>query len=559
MNAYDPSDKAELPPQSAQAWVPKSEFVLGLCLSSLVINVLSLAFPLVLLQIYDRIIPNHAIDTLILLTSAVLAALVLETLLRICRSWVSAWADARLEHTAGCYALHHLLTSDTTEYEQFGAGEHLDRMNALALLKDFYGGQALTTLLDIPFVLLFLGMMAYLGGFLVLLPMFLLCIFVAISFKKGRSLRASLKIQHSILDRRTNFIVDVLSGMHTLKAYGMEALLTRRHERLQEKTAKFNYILTSKHQGISQISILLTQINTVAIVSIGSLLVIHNQFSLGSLAACTLLAGRVLQPLNRAVNVWSRLQTIHIAREQLTAITQIPTEAAPGKVKLATISGDIQLEQVNYAHQQSPTLILHNLNLHVRAGETIAVGGASSSGKSTLLALLGGLISPQSGVVKIDDNDLKTLDKQTYRKYVAYLPQQAILFDGSIMENITMFRGGEYIQKAKAIAQKLGLADIINQMPNGYQTHLIHGAADFLSRGIKQRIAIARALIESPTIILFDEANTALDIIADSTLKDLLLSLKGKATIILVTHRPSLLQLADKRYHLVHGQLTVET
>ncbi len=293
----------------------------------------------------------------------------------------------------------------------------------------------------------------------------------------------------------------------------------------------------------------------VAVASTGALIVMEGNLSIGGLAACTLLAGRSMQPILRGLGLWSQYQSITIAEDRLKRIFDSQPEAPVSTKSKDEIEGGIEIEALAFSYGPDDPCLLDGLSLKIHSGDIISLNGDSGSGKTTFLMLLMGLLQPTAGKILIDGHDLGEFDPYTLRKQIAFLPQTATLFQGSIMDNLTLFEGGNSIKKALEAARLLGVDDAIRHLPEGYQTEVGRGAPTELPVGLKQGIAMARAIAREPKIILFDEANGGLDSAADSRLKDALLSLKGKCTIIIVSHRPSLLSLGGCRYFLKDRKL----
>jgi len=525
-------------------------------LLSLVMNLLTLALPLVLLQVYDRILPNAALSTFALLVLGIGGALVLESLLKLGRSYITGWVSARFEHNAGVAALRRLLDAPLQEFERVGSGLHLERLGALNTVKDFYAGQALLSLLDLPFVVIFLGIIWLLGGWLVLAPLILLVAFIAMATFLGGRLRKTLRERMSVDDRRINFIIEVLKGTHTLKSMAMEAQMTRRYERLQESCGAANQGVARASAAALGLGTFFSQVTMVATVGAGSAIAVSGGMSIGALAACTLLSGRALQPIQRALGVWTRFQTIQLARQRLKAVFEMEPEAPPGLPEPASVEGRLELQGVAFAFSRDGDQILRDVNMVAEPGECIGIAGGNGSGKTTLLGLMSGALKPSGGTVLLDGMPLSTWDPRRLKRHVAYLPQQGELFRGTILENISMFDPAQS-EAAMLQAEALGLGPIIASLPLGYDTMVGDSAGEVLPRGIRQRIAVARALLSNPRVALFDEANTAVDGVGDSAIKACLDDLKGNCTLILVTHRPSLLKMADRVYDLENGTLTL--
>ena len=522
--------------------------------ASLVLNALSLALPMVLLQVYDRIIPNAAFNTLSLLILGLLGVLVIDILLRTARAYLAGWIGAKYEHDMGCKALERVMSSRLQDLEKIPSGVHLDRFGAIDSVRDFYASQAGLTLVDLPFVFLFLGLMGLIGGSLLIVPVCLLVILGVIAFTLGVRLKEAIEKDTIWEDRRYSFIIEVLGGIHTVKSMAMEHLMDRRYEKLLEScsAASYNVIfLNGLAQGIGNI---FSQITMVAVASVGSLLVINGDITMGALAASTLLAGRTVQPLLRALGIWTRFQHIQIAQDKLAAIDGLQPERTEEVSDIDRIN-TIELKDLSFGYSKDTPLVLRNVNLKVESGQVIGIRGGNGSGKSTLLwALMAGL-EPQQGQILVNGKDPANFSTASLRLRIAYLPQRPVMFQGTILDNLTMFRGDEHIDDALKVAEMLHLDSILARMPDGYETRIGDGAQNEMPAGIAQRIAIARTLASEPDVILFDEANSGLDNQSDEDLLKLMKNLKGKCTMVLVSYRPSLLKLADKLYDLKDGTL----
>lgn len=539
------------------AYTPGGLF--DLILASLFINILALAMPLTLLQVYDRIIPNTAEGTLIMLIIGVGSALLLEAGLRQGRSYVSGWMGARFEHLAGVAAVERLINVSIIDYERQGSGVHLERFNALGPLKEFYAGQAILALCDLPFAVLFLAAMYYLAGHLVLIPIALIITFSITAYFVGGKLKDALDSRMKADDRRYSFIIEVLGGIHTVKGLAMEDQMIRRYERLQETCASAEYNVALHSSSASSTGALFSQLVLFCVVGYGATFVIDGELTVGGLAACTMLAGRSMQPLQKAVGIWTRFQSIQLSLERVRELFKMEPEKPFGLPELPPVRGDLRLEGVTFTYgkdKEGDELppIFDDVDLKVETGQTIGITGAGSSGKTTLLYLMMGVFAPTGGRVTVDGLDLMDYEPSSIRHQIAYLPQEGQLFQGTILENVTMYRD-EKNDDALDISRLLGLDSVVSHMPNGYDTIVGDGAGDKLPKGIKQRIAIARALVDRPRVLLFDEANASMDSAGDATLRNLLERLKGRVTLVLVTPRPSMLTLADRIFDITDAKL----
>ena len=525
--------------------------------ATFLINVLGLVLPLTLMQVYDRIIPNTAYSTLTLLVLGVGVVVLLEALLQYLRAVTSGWSASRFEHLEGCRAMERMLSARLSSFESQGIGEHLENFNALARLKDFYSGQAMRALIDLPFIVLFVAAVAYLGGWLVFVTGIVLFLFAITAASLGRQLRMVL-LERVISDnRRQNFIVEVLSGISTVKSMAMEAQMARRFERLQENCSKINYKVAQASSHANGASTYFSYGMLFAVAASGSLLVIDGTLSMGGLAACTLLSGRAMQPLQRAMGAWTRFQDVRIARNRFQRFLDLDADATSqtGRPKLR---GDevLELHDVSFAYRPDDRMVLQNINLRLEPGKAIAIRAEGNGhGQTTLIQLMAGELIPTSGHIKLGDHDLTDLAPATKSKALAYLPSKGSVLKGTILENITMFRPRR-TQAALELSRRLGLDHIAARLPRGYETVVGDSVSDILSQGVLQRISLVRGLAPRPLFVLFDEANSAIDGAGDAELRTILEETKGKAGLVLISHRPSLLKLADETYDLTNGQLT---
>lgn len=541
---------------SAIAAMPGGVF--DIAVASLFLNILALAMPLALMRIFDNVIPERDAAAMFWLSVGVASALILEALLRVGRAYVGGWMGARFEHLTGCGAVERLLGAAITDFEKRGAGAYLERLNALKPLRELYGARAIGAVADLPFVLLFLGVIAYLAGTLVLVPIALIALLCLAALVLG-GLRSAIAEGMLANDRRLGFIIEVLSGVQTVKGLGMEEQMLRRYERLQETSADADYRL-ALHQGRSLgLGAVLVQLALIGVAGAGALYVIDGSLTVGDLAAAILLAGRAVQPFEDMVALWPRFQAAGFARQRLQQILDMPVDKPTGLLELSAIKGAIDLDGVSFNYGKGKDgedlpPIFNNIDLHVEAGQTVGIVGRSASGKTTLLYLMMGVLTPTAGVARIDGYDLRECDPAQLRRQVAYLPQEARVFNGTVLQNITMFRD-DRAQDALAMAGLLGLDDVFNQLPKGYETRIGEGAEDKLPRGTRQRIAIARALVDKPRVLLFDEANAFIDGPADARLLEVLMRLRGRVTLVMVTQRPSMLRLSDRIFEIRDAEL----
>lgn len=526
-------------------------------LASLAINVLMLAMPMVVLQVYDRIIPNKAFETLLMLVIGISVALVLDVILKTGRGYIAGWGGAHFEHTVGVESVKRMMGADIAELEKEPAGKHLDRLAGVDMVRDFYTSQAGLIVVDFPFVFLFLGAIAFIAGWLVLIPLILLLYFGYQALRVGSKLKSALKDRLEWDNRRYSFIIEVLSGLHSVKSSAMERLIQRRYERLMSRCSETG-LQVAYLSGVSQnIGSSFAQISQVGVVGFGSMLVINGQLSAGGLAACMLLAGRSIQPVLKALGIWARFQSIQIARDQLDELSLYKEKSAAfdGTNYSDEPLNSVEMDHASFRYGDDLPDIIKDCSLKVRRGEIIGIRGKNGSGKTTFLRMLLGSLPPTEGKVFFNGKDAAKFIHYEMQHQIAFLPQKALLFEGTVMENITMFRNKEKLAEAIEVASWLGLDKVFARFPDGFDTIIGASTHASLPGGVSQRIAIARSLINRPKLILYDEANNALDGPADARLIKVLKHFSSYAGIVLVSYRPSILNIATRRYDLVDGTL----
>ena len=523
----------------------------GLAFSALLSNLLAIALPLAILQIMDRVVSNQSVNTLILLALGVLLAVVLEEILRTTNRLITSWLGARFEHLAGMAALDRMMHTPMQRYQREEPSAYAERILAAAKVSEFYSGRALLTLFDLPFAILFLVLVYVIGGWLVIVPATLLLIFSLITVLFGRWMRDRIVQRHAMDDRRHNFLAEVLNNIHSVKTMMMEAIMLRRYERLQESNAELGELLVRGTATASGLGVLFSQLMIIGVVFAGASTVIMGMMTPGGLAACMMLSVRALQPLRSGFSFWMRYQTFAAAHKRLNEVLDLPIEE--GGAPLPPVQQGLELRDIHLTRENGMALF-GGLSLTVAAGSCIAIKGESGSGKTTLLSLLNGFAQQDSGEVLVDGVPLAKYSSGSIHKEIALLSQSSTIMAGTILENMTMFDNSR-IQAALSIARELGLDQVVASMKLGYETPLGEGVSETMPEGIRQLISIVRSLATDPSVILCDEANIALDMRSDTLLRNYFAAQKGKRTLILVTHRPSLLTLADPVYELADGRL----
>lgn len=519
--------------------------------ASLAINVLGLALPIAILQFYDRIIQHQSLSTMIVLTIGVVVALCLEFALRVLRSNIMSAEGARYDHRESRTALDRLLAADINTFRKVSPGQHAERFQAIQSVRSYYC-QAGALLADVPFVFLYVGMIALIAGWLAVLPVVLFAALCALGIGLARQLTIETGRREQTDVKRHNFLVESIGGIATVKALGLEALMQRRHERLQEDSADaFGAIarMTAQTQSIASE---LAQAASVLTVAIGAIAVVNGALTIGGLAATTILTGRFLQPVLKGLGLWARYPFIRLAEEKLRGMRDLAPQIS-GDRPFPRRRAALRLENVSFRYDGATRDAVDGVTLEVAPYAYVGLTGSTASGRSTLLKIMNGLLVPSEGSIRYDDVPLSLYLPRELRRQVALMPTSPTIYAGTLIENLTMFEDGPMKRRALALCRMLGLEDYVAGLSRGLETPM-SGAGD-TPMGIAQRISIVRALAHNPRIVLFDTANAALDLDADKRLLKFFARQKGKRAVVFVTDRPSYLNLCDVVYHMADGKL----
>ena len=469
---------------------------------------------------------------------------------------ILSWESAKFDHKVSLDAMNKILHTRTQEFEAKPAGYYIDKIYALEKIQEFYSGQSILLLMDFPFALVFLVLVGMIAGPLIAIPLVLLLVFLFVSISTGKKLHQALVNRSMMEDRRQNFIIEILQGIHTVKSMAMEPFMLRRYERLQLQSAESIYELSRLNSIVQGIGATFSQLAVITFVGIGSIYVVNEQLTIGALAAGTMLTSRVLQPGLKAMNIWIQFQSVRLALDKVNELFSLHQEVTGDLRVEGKLQGAIELEQLGFKYPEQNDLLINNLSLSITPGESIGISGNNGVGKSTLLNLLSGFLEPNTGTIKLDGQPLGKYNAEFLRSQIAIVPQHGVLVEGTILENMTLYREDEATEDAIELSRLLGLEEIVSRLPNGLDTFIGGAAMDNLPEGVKQKIIMVRSMVGHPKIILFDDANANFDVKNDKRLVEVIkLMQQQQRTIVIVSHRPSFLRLCDRQFNLVNGQL----
>ena len=514
-----------------------------LSLSSLFINLLSLALPFAMLQIYDRILPNQSHGTATVLVVGVAIAIIIEMFLRYGRSWLLASSAADFEITATIDVVKKLMTTSQDSLEKMGEGNILNGLTSISSMRDLYSGQAIVSLMDVPFVFIFLGLVAYIGGPLVFIPIIVWCLVFGLVFFISKTLFQMTQELSDAEAEHSRLLFTILSGGSGIKSYGLETKSKQYYTasnynrlELQQRVDWLSAKLQELIQGASQMT-------TLALVIIGALAVLNGTLTTGGLAACSILAGRAVAPLSALVNLRSRYIAAKSAMKNVSYLTESPEEEFTGKkvYQQKLPLGPIRFEGVS---KKVTAARVENLNFELQPGSLTSIISYPVADANLILSSIAHFYSLDKGTIYIDGVALGDHQRQEFKQSVLYVSAWPKIFSGSILNNMTMFRP-ELESAALELAKKLGLDAYASRLPAGYATKVATSGAHLLNQGAIKSIALIRAIVQEPSILLLSEPIVSLDLDGQGRFIELLKSLKGEMTIVMQNQSSDLANIAD--------------
>ncbi|SIQ86941.1 ABC transporter transmembrane domain-containing protein [Aquipseudomonas alcaligenes] len=534
--------------------MPKSMLFAGpklrgdLLLVTAVIHVLALALPLALLHIYDRILPSQSYGTALVLVLGVGLAIVLEAFLRFGRVMLFSRFAARYEAQTYLGALESLLNADVQSVERRGAPAVIDALRSIGQVRDFWSGQAGAALYETPFALLYLALIAYIGGWLVAVPLVLFLCGVALAARWSRTI-ADLAGQAEERDwQRRALAWSSLSGLADIKSAGAEGQVAAIYRRLNASYMQRTASLETLQGWVRENAQAISQLATVLVVAWGAVEVVHGRLSTGALAACTMLVGRAVGPVMASLGYWAQLARISAAQAKVDDLlgTEIqgrsPTPVSGESAPIAV--GELTLTAPGWF--AGP--------LRIEAGEIVHVRSASATDASHLLSVIAGLTRDERIQVLLDGQPIERFARADYARAVALVTRHPALVPGSILNNLTLFDprcNGE----VKHFCELLGLQPYLDRLRHGVLTEVGLGKAEHLDEGISQRIALIRGLLRKPRILLLDHAASGLDLDGIKRLAEVLRSLQGNTTVLLVSHKEALVAACTRQMVIETGEV----
>jgi ATP-binding cassette subfamily C protein LapB len=524
--------------------------------ATVLINVFALASPLFFMNVYDRVVPNRAMETLWILALGLGLVLVFDLLLKMLRGYFIDVAGKRADLALSSAMFSRVMDLKLDQPRQ-PVGSLANNLREFESLREFFTSATLASVIDLPFVFVFLAAIIWIGGFWMVLPVVVaIPIVIGVGLVLQPALRNHIRRSFAATEAKYSTVIETLAAIEHVKHLNAAAQLQRKWESLVEYVAKeslasrllssFAINFTGWVQGTVSIVVLIT----------GAYLAAEGHLSLGGLIACSIITSRALAPLTQVAGLLMRYHTATSALAALNKIMEAPVERAPGRtfVSRPRLQGRIDFRGVSFRYPGQQVDALRELSFSIGAGDRVGVIGRMGSGKSTLAKLLVGLHHPQAGNVLVDSIDTRQIDPSDLRRNIGYMPQNVVLFSGTVRQNLTM--GAPHADDAALLraVQLVGLDEHLNRHPQGFDMP-VGERGEGLSGGQKQSVALARALLEDPPILLLDEPTASMDIGSEEQFKARLTTVLQGRTLVVVTHRESMLTLVDKLLVMDNGRI----
>ncbi|WP_277419980.1 type I secretion system permease/ATPase [Xanthomonas bonasiae] len=536
------------------AVVKYRKLMLEVFVVSFFIQLFALVTPLFYQVVMDKVLVHHGLTTLDVIAIGLVSMGVFEVLLSGLRTYVFAHTTSKIDVELGARLFRHVLALPLAYFESRRVGDTIARVRELENIRNFLTGQALTSVLDLFFTVVFLAVMFWYSGWLTLIVVLSLPLYALISAFVTPVLRTRLNEKFARGADNQSFLVETVSGIGTVKAMAVDPRVTRTWDNQLAGYVNAGFGVT-RIATLGQQSVQLVQkLTAVAVLFWGAKLVIEGKLSVGQLIAFNMLSGQVTAPIIRLAQLWQDFQQVGISVERLGDILNTRTEVPGSRLALPPIRGQVTFERVTFRYRPDAPEVLNSIELDVRPGEVIGIVGRSGSGKSTLTKLVQRLYTPERGRVLIDGQDLALADPAWLRRQLGVVLQENFLFNRSVRENIALSDPGMSLERVIDAAKMAGAHEFIVELPEGYDTKVgEHGAG--LSGGQRQRIAIARALIGDPRILILDEATSALDYESEHAVMSNMRSICKGRTVLIIAHRLSTVRQANRIVVVEKGRI----
>ncbi|KPJ67735.1 MAG: ABC transporter [Coxiella sp. DG_40] len=527
-------------------------------IASFLINIFTIASPLFVMNVYDRVVPNAAIGTLWVLAIGVIVVFAFDFIMRNLRAYFIDAAGKKIDVQVSGNTFEQLLGLQM-DFRPNSVGLLANTVHSFEFFRDFITSATVSLLIDIPFAFLFIAVIAMLGGSIALVPLIMIPIMLSVSFLVQIPLSSLVQRSHQYTAEKQAVLLESLGGIETIKGMRAEGLMQHKWETLIKVLAKLGVKLRALANLSTNFSIYAQHMTVVGVVIVGVYKISAGDLTMGGLIACVILAGRTLSPISQAAVLLTRYKQSKTSLNSLDNIMKMPIERPCDKTFLhrPKLKGSIEFKNVDFSYPNQVIPALSKVSFSIKPGERVGIIGRTGSGKSTIEKLMLKLYQASSGTILVDKTEIQQLDPAELRYHIGYIPQDVVLFHGTIRDNIVI--GAPYVDDTAVMhaAQLSGVDTFVSQHPEGFDRQ-VYERGQNLSGGQRQAVAIARALLLDPSILIFDEPFNSID---DTTLAHFFQHLNEylrNKTLILVTHKVSLLGLVNRLIVVEGGRIIVD-
>jgi ATP-binding cassette subfamily C protein LapB len=539
---------------AAQSWPVYVEVLVA----SLLINLFALVMPLFSMNVYDRVVPNHAMETLWALTIGIALVMGFDMLMRALRGYFIDIAGKKLDVVLSANIFEKVLGIRMSA-RPASVGAFASNLQEFEAFREFITSATITTLIDLPFVVLFIGAMFWVGGALGWVPLIAVPLIVGVGLMLQQPLARLVQTSSKLAAQRQATLVESLVGLETIKVMGAQGAVQRKWEQLIGQIGQL--ALRSRFLSACAVnfSVFAQQAAYLAVIVMGVYLIADDKLTMGGLIACSILTGRALAPLSQVASLLTRYHQSRDALMSIDRLMNLPVERPAGKdfVHRPALRGGVEFKNVSFAYPDQTAEALTEVSFKIAPGERVAIIGRVGSGKTTVEKLVLGLYPPSEGAVLIDGTDQRQIDPAALRRDIGYVPQDILLFYGSVRDNIVL--GAPYADDAAVLraADIAGVTEFTNRSAQGFDLP-VGERGEQLSGGQRQAIAIARAELMAPPLLLLDEPSSAMDNRSEELFKARISAKLEGRTLILISHRASLLSLVNRLIVLDQGRVVAD-
>ncbi len=552
-----PEKKTYTAPETTQNWYQKrfrrySKLLFHTLFLTGLSNLLALSIPIFVLLIYDRFIPTNSFTTWLSLVSGVAIAVLADLLIRATRRRSIEFVSARLGYLSNVAVINRLLNLPISMTETASVGAQVARLRDLERIKEFISGPLGAALLDLPFSVIAIGAIAFLAGWLAIVPVVAAILFIVCGFAFARAVSINTERSAKVNSQRQELVIEIIQHLRAIKTTGNMDAWINRFAAASQQCARQNFKSSQMGALIATSGQSLTMLSGLTTLGFGTLMAIDETLSTGALIATMLLVWRALAPMQGLLVFLTRMEQLRKSIEQTNRLMSLPPEKSSG-LPMPNAKGNVKFSQVTFRYPGQAVPVISNLTFDAQPGEVIAVVGKNGAGKSSILKLIAGLFPPLAGRITIDDRDIRQINPRELRKLISFVSQTPHFFNGTIAENLSLSHPLANRQELIDALEMASAWEDVQKLPDGLETVIQAQQVGQFSMSFQMRLSLARAYLRKSPIVLFDEPITGLDFESEFMFATAIDQIRTKSTVFIITHRPSHLRNADKVLILEDG------